>query len=182
MGGPSERGVAAIWIALLTAASTLTTLALSCATPFPALAALAAAHMRRCDGLIMMGVAWLASQVTGFLIHGYEIRDDTAGWAIGLAVAALASAAGGQAALARLVGGSAILRLVLAYVAAFFAFKLVILLFSIPLGGVAMTLDPEILARQLLRNGAILIGLQLLYRGLVAIGVPPARPRLAAAC
>lgn len=68
----------------------------------------------------------------------------------------------------------------MAYGVGFVAFKLVILAFSFWLGGVATTLDPDILARQFLRNGAILIGLFALYHGLVALGVPAARGRAAA--
>ena len=49
------------------------------------------------------------------------------------------------------------------------------LLWALGLGGVATTLSPAINARQLLRNGAILFGLYLLYRGLVMAGVPAAR-------
>jgi len=179
--GLSQRGASTLWIMLLTAASTITTLLLSCATPFPALAALAAVHMRRRDGLTLMGAAWAASQLTGFLILGYEIKDTTWSWAVGLGVAALVSAAGSYVALDRLNGKSTVLRLAVAYVAGFVAFKLVILLFSFGLGGVATTLDPDILTRQFLRNGAILTGLFLLYRGLVAAGVPAAAPRGAVA-
>lgn len=177
----AQRGASTIWIMLLTVASTVTTLLLSCATPFPALAALAAVHMHRRDGMTLMGLAWLASQLTGFLILGYEMKETTTGWAIGLAVAALGSAAGAYAALDRLGGRSIALRLAVAYGAGFVAFKLVILAFSVWLGGVATTLDPDILARQFLRNGAILIGLFALYHGLVALGVPAARGRAAAA-
>lgn len=43
------------------------------------------------------------------------------------------------------------------------------------------TLDPINLARQFLRNGAILIGLAMLYRVLIAIGVPAPRGRPLAA-
>ena len=62
-GTISETGAALLWIGLLTGASALTTWALGCSTPFPALAALAAAHMRRQDGIGLVVVAWLASQV-----------------------------------------------------------------------------------------------------------------------
>ena len=51
MAALSDRGASALWVSLLTAASTTATLALACATPFPALAALAAVHMRRRDGV-----------------------------------------------------------------------------------------------------------------------------------
>lgn len=183
--GLSQRGASTLWIVLLTVASTVTTLVLACATPFPALAALAALHMRRSDGLTLMAIAWAASQLTGFLVLGYEVKSTTWGWAIGLAVAALASGVGAYAALGqvdgRLGGRSTALRLAVAYVAGFVAFKIAILAFAFWLGGVATTLDPDILMRQFVRNGAILIGLFALYRALVAIGIPGARRQVAAA-
>ena len=61
MGATSKRGASALWVALLTAASTATTLALACATPFPALAALAAVHMRQRDGVALMALAGSAA-------------------------------------------------------------------------------------------------------------------------
>ena len=177
----STQGASALWIFLLTVASTLTTLAFSCATPFPALAALAALHMRRRDGLILMGLAWLASQLPAFLILAYKIKDTTAGWTLGLAVAATVSSVGAYAALKRLGTQSLVTRLAVAYVAAFIAFKLVILGFSFWLGGTDTALDMGIVARQFVRNAAILTGLLMLYHGLVAIGVPAARRHMATA-
>lgn len=177
-----NRGASTLWIVLLTAASTITTFLLACATPFPSLAALAALHMRQRDGLILMGLAWLASQLTGFLILGYEVTATSCGWGLGLGVAALASGAGAYAMLGRMDSSrSPIWRLAAAYVAAFIAFKLVILLFAFGLGGIATTLDPAITARQFVRNGAILIGLLATYHGLVRIGVPSIQPRVATA-
>jgi len=171
-----QTGASTIWIILLTAASTLTTLALACATPFPALAALAAMHMRRRDGLILMALAWGASQATGFFILHYAIKDTTLGWALGLLVAAMASGLGAYAALAHMEGRSLALRLGTAYVAAFVAFKLVIIAFSaFWLGGVETALDLGIITKQFVRNAAILGGLLAIYHGLIALGVPSAR-------
>lgn len=174
----TKTGASALWILLLTLASTATTLALSCATPFPALAALAAAHMRRRDGLILMALAWLASQLTGFFILRYAIQDTTYGWAGGLFVAAIVSGLGAYAALDRLEGRPAVLRMAAAYVAAFVAFKVVIVAFSaLWLGGLDTALDGGIAGWQFLRNAAILAGLLALYHGLVASGAPRAPMR-----
>lgn len=171
-----QTGASTLWIILLTAASTVTTLALACATPFPALAALAALHMRRRDGLILMALAWGASQATGFFILHYEIRDTTLGWALGLFVAAVASGLGAYAALSRLEGRSSVLRLAAAYAAAFVAFKLVIAAFAaFWLGGLDTSLDLGIMAKQFVRNAAILGGLLAIYHGLIALGAPSAR-------
>lgn len=178
----TKMGASALWILLLTMASTATTLALSCATPFAALAALAAAHMRQRDGLILLALAWLASQLSGFFILHYAIEDTTYGWSLGLLVAAIASGLGARAALGRMEGQPMAIRLAAAYVAAFVAFKLVIIAFSaFWLGGLDTALDIGIAGRQFLRNAAILVGLLALYRVLVSAGVPAARHELAAA-
>lgn len=178
----SVRGASTLWIMLLTAASTLTTLALACATPFPALAALAASYMRRRDGVALMLAAWAASQAVGFGLLGYVCDRGTLGWGAALAIAAPVSALAAYAAMARLTVRSPALRLGIAYAAAFIAFKAVVALFALWLGGFAMLTAPGLAASQFLRNGAILIGLLVLYRGLVALGAPPAAaPRLGTA-
>src|SRR5258705_12794060 len=51
-----------LWILLLTAASVFVTLGMACATPFAALAALAALHMSRRDALPLIRIALLAPQ------------------------------------------------------------------------------------------------------------------------
>jgi hypothetical protein len=179
--GHSTRAASTLWILLLTLASTATTLVFACATPFPALAALAAVHMRRSDGIWLMLAAWLASQAVGFCLLDYPRDAGTFGWAAGLATAAVASVIGAHVAL-RLAGHRPVpVRLALAYLAGFVAFKAVVLGWAFFLGGVASTIDPAILQRQFLRNGAILVGLYALYRLLTAIGVPQPAPRVATA-
>lgn len=173
----SDRGASALWVALLTAASTLTTLALGCATPFPSLAALAAVHMRRRDGLALMLLAWAASQFAGFLLLGYPRDGSTLAWGAALCTAAIGSALASYAALRALPYRSVAARLSLAYAAGFTAFKAIILAWALVLGGLHSVMAPELLAEQFVRNGAILIGLYGLYRLLVAAGVPaPPQP------
>jgi hypothetical protein len=167
----------ALWILLLTAAGTATTLVLACSTPFAALAALAAVHMPRRDGVMLVVVAWLASQVVGFGIHGYAQDLHTLAWALGIGAAAVGSALGAGAALSRFAGQSFPIRLAAALLAAFVAYNAVLAICALGLGGIATTLEPVNLARQFLRNGAVLVGLLGFYHALVAAGVPAARAR-----
>lgn len=176
----SDRGASILWIVLLTLASILTTLALACATPFTALAALAATQMRQRDGIALMAVAWASSQAIGFGVLGYPHDATTIGWAAALGTAAVASVIAARQAADRSEVRSPLARIAVAYLAAAIAFKLVILLWSFGLGGVDTALSLSINARQLVRNAAILAGLWLLYRGLVAAGLPRA-PRGTAA-
>lgn len=176
---PRGGSASALWITLLTVASTVTTVVLACATPFPALAALAAVHMRPRDGIMLMLAAWAASQLVGFCILDYPRDANTIGWSIALATAAIGSVWVAYRLLDKTNAMAKPLQLIASYCAAFVAFKLVVLLWSFGLGGVATALDPIILVRQFARNGAILIGLLALYHALVAIGAPRA-PMLAA--
>lgn len=181
MSAISERGASALWVALLTAASTATTLALACATPFPALAALAAVHMRRPGGVALMLLAWLASQCVGFFLLGYPRDGSTLAWGFGLGTAAVGSALAGYAAVRAAGYRPVAARLSLAYAAGFTAYKAIIVGWALVLGGLHTATAPDLLAEQFVRNGAILIGLYGLYRLLVAAGVPaPPQPAASA--
>lgn len=181
MAALSDRSTSALWVALLTAASSVTTLALGCATPFPSLAALAAVHMRRPGGILLMLLAWAVSQFVGFFLLGYPRDGSTLGWAAGLGTAAIGSALASYAALRALPYRSVAARLGLAYAAGFTAFKGIILAWALVLGGLHTAMAPDLLAEQFVRGGAILIGLYALYRVLVAVGVPaPPQPATAA--
>ncbi|MEO5586330.1 MAG: hypothetical protein ABIQ81_01410 [Novosphingobium sp.] len=178
--------VSTLWILLLTLTSTATTLALGCAMPFAALAALAALHLRQRDGLNLLGLAWVANQAVGFGLMGYPHDPRTIAWGVGLATAAIGSGLGAYAALARVPRLSPAFRGIIALVVAFIAFKAVVLAWALVLGGVQTTLSPFYSSRQFVRDGAILIGLLALYHTLVRIGLPapvvePARARRAAA-
>ena len=172
MAAPGVSGASALWVSLLTAASTATTLALACATPFPALAALAAVHMRRRDGMALMLLAWAMSQFVGVFLLGYPCDGSTLGWAAALGTAAVGSALAGTAAVHAAGYRSVAARLSLAYAAGFTAFKGIVLAWALVLGGLHRVMAPDLLAEQFVRNGAILIGLYALYRVLVAAGVP----------
>lgn len=177
----STRRASTLWIMLLTIASTATTLVFACATPFPALAALAAAHMRRADGVALAVAAWAASQGVGFCLLAYPMDVSTALWGVAIGTAAVAGALAAHAAAAR-VAENEIARLAAAFVAAFAAFKIVILLWSLARGEVGTALSVEIMARQFARNALILGGLAALYHCLVRAGLPtPTQMRPAAA-
>lgn len=168
-----------LWIVLLSAASVLGSWALACATPFAALAALAATRMSRRDGIALMAVAWFASQAVGFGIHHYSHSPKTLMWGGAIGTAAIVSLLA-----ARLAGTKArgsVAQLALAYLGAVVGYKGMLVLWSLALGGLSIALSPVYFAQSFVRDGAILLGLLLLYRGLVAIGVPAARGRLAAA-
>jgi hypothetical protein len=126
-------------------------------------------------------VAWLASQAVGFGIHHYPHDPRTLAWGAGIGAAAVGSAFAATAAHGRSTQRLRGVRLAAAFVAAFLVYNAVLALCALVLGGISTTLDPVNLTRQFLRNGAILVGLLGLYHGLVALGIPAPRHRLAAA-
>ena len=159
------------WIGFMTVASTVTTLILACATPFPALAALAAVHVRRAEGLMLIAAAWVMSQAVGFGILGYPLNANSLAWSAALGIAAIGSLLIARAAIARLGKAHPIARLTIAYVAAFIGFKAVILVWSFALDDGWAAFSAEVLARQFVRYGAILAGLALLHRLLEITGI-----------
>jgi hypothetical protein len=168
-----------LWVALITVASAITTLALACATPFAALAALAATRMRARDGVLIVSLAWAANQAVGFGVLGYPHDWTTMAWGpaiLSAALAAIAAAAWG----ARQSGGRPVLGVATAFGTGFVAYKLVLLAWSFLLGGVHTAASPYWTALQFGREALFLAGLLALYHVLVAAGVPaPRRAALA---
>jgi hypothetical protein len=176
-----DRNGSLLWIVLLSAASVAGSWAFACATPFAALAALAAARMGRRDGIAVMLVAWFASQAVGFGIHHYSHSPKTLMWGGAIGTAAIVSLLAARWSKTSVRGGSAA-RLAIAFGGATLGYKGMLVLWSLALGGLGIALSPTYFAQGLLRDGAMLVALVLLYRGLIAVGVPAAsRGRLAAA-
>ena len=179
----TETRTPMLWIAVFTVAAVLTSLVFHCATPFPALAAFAAIHLDSRDGVLLMLATWVVSQGIGFCFAGYPWEAATAltGVAIGVA-AVLALLAAGVADTALRAGHVAV-RLSVAYVVAFAAFKLAIAAASPAIGHTDAALSLEVVLRQFGRNAAILAGLYAAYRVAIASGAPalPASRRAVAA-
>lgn len=133
---------------------------LACATPFPALATLAALHLGRRGTLAALALAWGLNQTIGFGLLGYPQDPATFGW--GAAIGAAALAAAGAAGLAtRLPIRSEPLRAGLALLAAFAAYEcgLAAAAWILPSGPDAY--GPAVVARLFLVNAATLAGLVL---------------------
>jgi hypothetical protein len=82
----------ALWIALITVGSIGFSFALACATPFAALATLAALNMPRRDLLALVGVAWLANHIIGYGFLAYPQTWDSFAWGGAIGIAALLAA------------------------------------------------------------------------------------------
>lgn len=118
----------AIWMALIVAGGAGLSVFFACATPFAALATLAALKTDRRDTAAALGLVWLANQVIGYGFLGYPRTWDSYAWgaaigaSAGLALlAAMALAPRRQAPLAvslPFIGAFAVYELAL-YVAGF---------------------------------------------------------------
>ncbi len=85
------------WIAVLTGAGFLFSFVFACATPFAALAALAALSLQRGDALTLIGATWAINQIVGYGLLGYPTTWDSYGWGIAIGIAALLATAGAMA-------------------------------------------------------------------------------------
>jgi hypothetical protein len=121
-----QLGRRAAWIGILTASTILGSFIFACATPFAALAALAALFLPRRDAVALMIFNWLANQGVGYIFLHYPQTWDSFAWggAIGLAALAAVPAAWWAEGLARPVGRS--VSTVAAFIAAFVGYEVVL--------------------------------------------------------
>jgi hypothetical protein len=168
-----------LWIGLLIGASVLFSWILACATPFAALVAVAATHMRRRDAAVLAGTAWLVNQSIGFGVLHYPHTPEAYGWGLAIGVAAMLALPAAWAAGARVPrsGGAA---LAVAFVAAFVTYELVLLAASFALPGGDAAFSWAVIGRILATNLLALVGLLALGRIALAVGLIQ-RPRAVAA-
>jgi hypothetical protein len=81
------------WIALLTVATIAASFVFACATPFPALATLAALHMNRRDAFALIAVIWGANQIIGYGFLHYPQTPDSFAWGIAIGAGAMIATA-----------------------------------------------------------------------------------------
>jgi len=96
-----------------------------CIVPFAAIAASAALALRWRSGVVLVVIVWVLNQAAGFAFHHYPHHASTYAWGAALLVASLAAFA-----VARVVR----VRPILALLAAFASFEVVLMAFSVVLG------------------------------------------------
>ena len=166
------------WVAAFALLSAGGTLALACAMPFVALAALAATRAPRGAGVSLILLAWGASQAIGFVILGYPRDVTTIAWGgalLSAGLAALALAHWGERAIP---AAPAPARLATAFGTAFAGYKLVLLGWSLLLGGLHTAASPYWTLRQFATEAVVLVLLIALHRALALLGMPMPRPAL----
>ena len=127
----ADAALRAVWLCLLIVGGVGSSFFFACATPFVALATLAAVKMDRRDGLIVVGSVWLANQAIGFGLLGYPLTLDSLAWGVAIGAAGvLAMGAAKAFASPKPVP----LALTLPFVAAFVVYELALYVAGLALG------------------------------------------------
>ncbi len=158
-----------LWGSLLTIATVAGTLSLACATPFAALAALAAIFLPRRDAFVLIGVNFLANQAIGFGLLNYPLTWDCVQGGIGLGVACLGCTGAAMLVFARLRKVAFPLAALGVFVAAFVAYQG--LNWVMTIGRHDGDYVASVVLYLLYLNGLAFAGLLLLQRLAEAIGV-----------
>lgn len=170
----------ATMILLLAGATTFGAAALGCATPFPAIAAIAALHMRPRDGVVLVLLSWVVSQAIGFGLKGYPLDPSTLCLAGAMGGSALVGLFASTMLLRHTPVSNGVLCAAVALIGAFAAFKGAVLVPSLLLADGAHGFTTDVLARQVVRNIAFLGGLLILHRlALTALAGRPAARKAA---
>jgi hypothetical protein len=82
----------AAWIAMIVVASLAFSIALACATPFAALAAVSALMLKPRDALTASVLAWLGNQLVGYGLLAYPVDAASLAWGGVLGLSALLAA------------------------------------------------------------------------------------------
>ena len=162
------RGMAALWLGLLIAASAVLTAVYTCITPFAAFAVLAATTLSRGRAVGLIVAVWLANQAVGFGALSYPWTARTLAWGVAIGAAAVIGTLAAQWTVHRLDSFRAPVRAVAAFVSAFALYQLTLYAAAATtLGGVG-AFAPSIVGRVLVVNALTLVGLVGLHRLVVA--------------
>jgi hypothetical protein len=160
-----------IWLLILTVAVVGVTVALSCVTPFAALAVALAGTVGLRASMRVMITVWLANQVIGFGLFNFPRTPDT--FLIGIAIggAAIVGTISAWAVLNRMRSRPVFLRLGVAVLASFATYELTLLAAVVFLGDLE-TFRPAILAELGFVNLVSLAGMIALNEVLAALCRP----------
>lgn len=160
-----------IWLLILTLAAAAVTLALSCVTPFAALAVALAGTVGLGASLRVMIAVWLANQVIGFCVFHFPRTSDTFLMGIAIGGAAVAGTIAAWMVLKRMRSRSVLLRLGVGLLVSFGIYELTLFVAVIFLGDLE-TFRPAIVAELALVNAVSLVGLVALNEILAALCRP----------
>ncbi len=151
----------AIWIGLIVAGGIGFSFFFACATPFAALATLAALKINRRDTFAIVGLIWLANQAIGYGVLGYPWTLDSAAWGVAIGLSGFLAL---WVAIALSSARSAPLAISLPFIGAFATYELTLYVAGFVLPGAAGGFTPTVVAQVFMVNLIALIGLLASYQ------------------
>jgi hypothetical protein len=158
---PATSAARLTWMIILTIAVVGATFALSCVTPFAALAVALAGTVGLRASLRVVTVVWIANQVIGFVFFHFPLTTNTFLWGFAIGIAALVTTAIAAVAVKYLASAPPPLRLGVALLVSFASYEITLLVSAVFLGGFE-TFAPSIVARLAWINAASLVAMVVL--------------------
>jgi hypothetical protein len=179
---PTTSAARLTWMVILTTATIGATFALSCVTPFAALAVALAGTVGLRASLRVVTVVWFANQVIGFVFFHFPLTASSFLWGFAIGVAALVTTAIASVAVKYVASAPAPLRLGVALLVSFASYEMTLLAAALFLGGFE-TFAPSIVAQLAWINAASLVAMVVLNEVAAALCRPwlGRMPRLARA-
>ena len=179
---PTTNRARRIWVVILTIAVIGTTFALSCVTPFAALAVALAGTVGLRVSLRVVTVVWFVNQVIGFVFFHFPLTPNAFLWGFAIGLAALVTTILACVAVKYLASAPALLRLGVGLMASFAIYEMTLLAAAVFLGGFE-TFAPSIVGQLAWINAASLVAMIILNELAAALLKPwvGSMPRLARA-
>jgi hypothetical protein len=174
----STTGSPWLWIGLLAVASVALSFKLSCATPFAALATLAALHMSKRDGVAMIVLAFALNQAVGYCALDYPRTFDSFAWGAAIGVAALATFFAASELAPRLARLGRLPMMAVTLVAAFAVYEIVLFAATAVLPATEVAFSWPIVGEIGLVNALVFPALLLAHQGAELMGLTPAKVRV----
>ncbi len=159
------------WNAIIVVSTLLFSLILACATPFAALAGLAALHLSRKQGLSVILAAWLLNQIIGYGLLDYPQTWDSFAWGAMIALAGLSAAGIAFAVDHRLAHSNELLRTLAVFASAFMTYEIVLSAATLLLPAGEEAFSFAVVMQILLINGLAFIGLSALQNLGLTLGL-----------
>ena len=149
------------WIIILTVAVIAATFALSCVTPFAALAVALAGTVGLRSSLRVVTLVWLVNQVIGFAFFHFPVTANTFTWAVAIGLAAVVTVGVAAVATKYLASAPVLFRLGVVLLLGFAVYELALLPAAVVLNGLD-TFRPSIVAQLAGINAASLVAMVVL--------------------
>ena len=168
LGSPRTATGRIVWMALIVVSGVGLSLFFACATPFAALATLAALKTRRGDTAAVVGLVWVGNQAVGYGCLGYPWTWDSVAWGLAIGLSAALALLAATALSPRRLASFAIS---LPFVGAFAAYELGLYVASFVLPSSDAAFAAAVVEQLFLVNLVALLGLIAAHQVASVIGL-----------